>query len=157
MYKLLTIIILVISIGACASSGVIQLSENTYMVSQQSAGGAFTNIGKFQKKVIDQANEFAESQNKTAVGLSLNTRPAEFGKMPSVEYQFKLVEKGSAEARTSTLASAPETLNLNRPETNTVEDDRYERLAKIGELRKNGVLSEEEFQQEKAKILSEQN
>jgi len=34
-------------------------------------------------------------------------------------------------------------------------DDRYERLRRIGELRASGVLSETEFQEEKARILKE--
>ncbi|TMG15025.1 MAG: SHOCT domain-containing protein [Chloroflexi bacterium] len=33
--------------------------------------------------------------------------------------------------------------------------DRYERLRQIGELRSSGVLSEAEFEQEKARILRE--
>src|SRR5437868_6482298 len=33
--------------------------------------------------------------------------------------------------------------------------DRYERLRQIGELRASGVLSEAEFEEEKARILSE--
>ncbi|TMG31143.1 MAG: SHOCT domain-containing protein [Chloroflexi bacterium] len=33
--------------------------------------------------------------------------------------------------------------------------DRYERLRQIGELRASGVLSETEFQEEKARILKE--
>src|SRR5436305_51558 len=35
------------------------------------------------------------------------------------------------------------------------EGDRYERLRRIGQLRSSGVLTESEFQQEKARILRE--
>ena len=36
-----------------------------------------------------------------------------------------------------------------------VAGDRYERLRQIGELRASGVLSESEFEEEKARILKE--
>jgi putative oligomerization/nucleic acid binding protein len=48
--------------------------------------------------------------------------------------------------------AAMPTLSVVPPSTS---GDRYERLRKIGELRASGVLSESEFQEEKARILKE--
>lgn len=38
---------------------------------------------------------------------------------------------------------------------NTTEKDKFQKLRELGELKDSGILTEEEFEQEKKKILSE--
>jgi len=49
----------------------------------------------------------------------------------------------------------PSTPRLSVVQPEPAPDDRYERLRRIGELRATGVLTEKEFEEEKARILKE--
>ncbi len=43
------------------------MGTDTYMISQTSAGGIFTNMGTLKSEVIQRANAFAESKGKVAI------------------------------------------------------------------------------------------
>ena len=48
-------------------------------------------------------------------------------------------------------------LESNQDSSVTIEDDKYDKLRKLDELRKDGIISEGEFQAEKQKILNKNN
>jgi hypothetical protein len=56
-----------LALAACAAADIIPMGTDTYMISQTSAGGVFTNMGTLKSEVIQRANAFAESKGK--VGL----------------------------------------------------------------------------------------
>lgn len=94
-------------LGGCATADIVPLGTNTYMISQTSAGGIFTNVGKLKSDVIQRANRFAESKGKIAIPVnSTTTRPIAAG-MPNYEYQFVLVDKD--DPRASNVGSVPNT------------------------------------------------
>jgi hypothetical protein len=68
MLKLrLTLCALVLALVACASADIVPMGTDTYMISQTSAGGIFTNMGTLKSEVIQRANSFAESKGKVAI------------------------------------------------------------------------------------------
>lgn len=89
--------------AGCASSGPMQLSQNTYMISKTSAAGAFASQSGMMASCIKQANAFAAKQGKVAVtrGTSWD-RPAQG--FPTFTYQFILVDKDDARAKDVSLA-----------------------------------------------------
>lgn len=108
------IILLIGVLGGCATADIVPLGNSTYMISQMSAGGAFVNQSKLKSDVILRANTFAESKGKVAIPLtSTQTSPAP-GRMPSFEYQFKLVDKDDPRAAGSELRSTPDRIYENR-------------------------------------------
>lgn len=153
--KVACLFVLVSLLIGCASSGAIKLSEKTYMISKTSAAGVFVNMGKLKAIVIKEANEFAESKGKVAVAVSLIEKEAIPGRrLPSVDYQFRLEEKGTKPARGGVLKPfADKTVEINNNSNST--SNRYDELIKLGELRKSGVISEEEFLKEKNRILAD--
>ncbi len=95
--KILIIALATLIFVGCQSPGVIELSQNTYLISKSSAAGAFANLPQMKADVIKQANEFAASKGKEAVEISLQNTVPTFG-FPSVDYQFKLVDKTNSVA-----------------------------------------------------------
>lgn len=82
----------VVALVGCATADIVPIGANSYLISQTSAGGAFTNMGKLKSDVIKRANTFAESKGKVAIPIdSTTTRPVVAG-MPNFEYQFILVD-----------------------------------------------------------------
>lgn len=81
---------------SCASPGVIQTGPNSYLISRMSAGGAFANRTKLKYDAIREANEFASQRGKMAEGIVAKETPAAPGQMPSIEYQFRLVDPNSS-------------------------------------------------------------
>ncbi len=151
----------IISTG-CQNPGVVQLSGDTYMVSRMSAAGAFANASMLKADVIKEANAFAESKGKVAVHVASKEMPAIPGRMPSFEYQFKLVDKSSPEARGGAMIRRAD-LVIEKKETIAADiktrqsndgGDLYTELMKLDDLRKKGILSEPEFEAQKKRLLS---
>lgn len=90
---ILIALILLITTG-CANPGPVHLSGNLWMISRQNAAGAFSNLPKMKADVIREAQAFAARQGKQAETVSLHDTFPAHG-FPSVEYQFRLVEKAA--------------------------------------------------------------
>lgn len=149
-----------IVLAACATAQPVPLGNDTYMISQTSAGGIFKAMGSLKSDVIARANAFAESKGKVAVPVSAVESPAIPGqRMPNFEYQFRLVDKGDPRAAGGGLVKTPDMVvevNQNAPEqpAPVQSKDTYTELLKLDDLRKRGVITDEEFATEKARILS---
>lgn len=96
-----------ILLGGCATAQIVPVGGNTYMISQTSAGGMFTNMGALKTKVIQRANAFAESKGKVAVPIATTTTRPVVGGFPNFEYQFILVDKDDPRANSD--APVPDT------------------------------------------------
>lgn len=144
----------------CANPGVVKLSPDTYMLSRTDKGGVFGNASAMKTDVIRESNEFAEKQGKVAIALSLKEDPMYIGHFASVEYQFRVVDKNDPEARRVNLVPRP---NLVIEKTNfdvKFKDqtdhpkDVYSELIKLDDLRSKGILSQDEFDAQKKKLLN---
>lgn len=95
-------LIAVISLSAylfgCATAEPIPMGNDTYMISQTSAGGMFKAMGSLKAEVMTRANEFAASKGKVAIPLASKESPGYPLHMPNFEYQFKLVNKDDPQA-----------------------------------------------------------
>lgn len=108
-------IILSLALGGCATADIVPLGNNTYMISQMSAGGIFANQSKLKSDVILRANSFAESKGKVAIPVTSTQLGAIPGaRMPSFEYQFRLVDKNDPRADGADLRSTPDKIIENR-------------------------------------------
>jgi len=151
--------------SGCSSTGVMQLSSNTYMISKSSSAGMFVDTASLKAGVIRQANEFAESKGKVAVATASNfTMPAHG--FPTFEYQFALLEKDDPRASGVTLTPRPDIVvqktdkvDVNIKTKDTTEKpspDLYTELTKLDDLRKKGILTDAEFEARKKKLLESQ-
>jgi Short C-terminal domain len=154
---------------------IVQVSSDSYMIFKEDHKGIFGSLAKLKIGIIKQANEFAVSKGKVLIPISCKEKPLGNGpaQWASFEYQFKLVSKDDPEADRATLGSCPDfivqTNQSLKAEVTTREEkakpeapkepasagqkDLYTELMKLDDLRKRGILTEEEFQAEKRKLL----
>jgi len=146
-----------------ADPDVLRISEDTYMITRVSFAGMFANMSRIKSRVINQANDFAESQGMVAIPISERQRRPNPG-FPSYEYQFRLVDPDDPSAQSAALEAGPDAVfqsNQNiAAEVNVVDDsdketDLYTELLKLDDLRQKGILTDDEFDELKDKLLSE--
>ena len=149
---LLGAISLAFVVSGCANRGIVKLSPDTYMLARSDRGGIFGNASAMKADVIREANEFAESQGKIAIPISLEESPLWPGKLASVEYQFRVVDKSNPNAqRTNHILQSNDA--KTKDQTNRQKDIHAE-LIKLDDLRKKGIINDAEFEMQKKKILT---
>ena len=144
---------------SCLSThDVIPVSSDTYLVKVEDHGGIFAfNRGKMKGEALKRAKAFADSKNMDVVPVEIKEHPVGIlGDWASVEYQFRLVPKGHFKSKGGKLKREADFIsendyNINHSKPQNV--DSYDRLIKLDDLKKRGIISEEEFKQEKQKIL----
>jgi hypothetical protein len=156
MKKILLCVVLVIA--GCANPPIVKLSPDTYMLTRADRGGIFGNAAKMKAEVIEEAQAFAGQQGKVAIPLSLNEKPLHVGGgFATIEYQFRVVDKNDPEARRTNLVPRPniviESNQKSKVDVTTDGGDTYSKLLRLDDLKKRGILSEDEFNEQKRKIL----
>lgn len=150
-------------LAGCASPGVVQLSPDTYLISRTDEGGVFGNASNMKMDVIRDANSFAASQGKIAIPISSNFTPMVVAhNLASFDYEFRVVSKDDPEAKRTSLLPSPtviETKETVSGDVHTKNDtvskpDLYTELTKLDDLRKKGIITNEEFESEKRKLLA---
>ena len=151
-------------LAGCQSPGVLQLSADTYVVSKSSAAGAFTNMAKLRASAIQEANAFAEKQGKIAVPLASHEVVPAHG-FPSYEYQFQVLDKNDPRARGASLVPRADVViektekvtgDIRTQDTTEKKTDLYTELTKLDDLRKKGIITDEEFAAQKKRLLEKQ-
>jgi hypothetical protein len=152
-------------LAGCSNPGIVKLSPDTYMLTKQDHGGIFGNSSKLKAEVIQEANAFAASQGKVAIPLATNERPMGSGpaQFASFEYQFRVVDKNDPEVRRTSLVPRADVV-IEKSEkisadVHTKEEktpDLYTELTKLDDLRKKGIITEEEFVAQKKRLLEKQ-
>ncbi len=162
---LVAVVVLVfmpISVSA-AEPEIVQISPGTYLIISQSRT-VFGKIAKLKTSVLKQAQEFAVSQGKVAIPVSDKTTTADEG-LPTYEYQFRLVDADSPDAKGTGIESSPDAIIESRKKYSgelTVNQDSeskpdlYAELIKLDDLRKKGILTDEEFEEQKQRLLDAQ-
>lgn len=152
-------IILLLAIS-CRSPEITPISGNTYLIS---ASSAFNGTSK-KDLIIREANKFAQSKGKVAVAISLKESHPAVGLGGQFEYQFKLVDPDSPEANNTSLMPRPDvviektekvTADVPAKDTAETKKDLYTELTKLDDLRKKGILTNEEFEAQKKKLLAD--
>lgn len=167
MHRLPFLIAICALLAACATAEVVPMGTDTYMISQTSAGGIFTNMGTLKTEVIQRANAFAESKGKVAIPVAAHETPPAPGRMPNYEYQFRLVDRNDPRAAGGGLIKTPDMVIENRNQAPAVvvnpptkesaqSKDVYAELIKLDDLRKRGILTDSEFEAQKRKLLQGQ-
>lgn len=158
----LAVFILAALLG-CASPNPTMISPGVYMISRTSAAGSvMVNMAQLKADTIEAANMFAESKGKIAIAVSLRDERPIPG-FPLVEYQFRLAEPGAVGDSTIILKNAP-SITIQRDDNITIRPDPstpreppkdlYSELLKLEDLKKRGILTEDEFQAQKRKLLA---
>ena len=144
------------------------MGVNTYIVTRQAATG-FSGAGTLKADAISEAEKFCETQGKVLkiVAVTEAQPPYVLGNFPKAEVVFKALNPGDPElAQPSEYDSSGTQVRVGSSQVERSEvkvsvdrkdsGDIYTKLEKLDELRKKGILTEEEFQKEKTKLLGSQ-
>ncbi len=137
----------------------------TYTVTKTGTTG-FTPVGTLRKQAYQEANDFAARKGMVAEVVSVNETAAGFAKWPQVDLKFRLVHQGSeGVVRDPTVAVSTQAAYDAEGRPTGIDTavrvekqvDAYAELEKLAALRERGVLTEDEFQTEKKKLLDAKN
>lgn len=131
-------------VTGCAEAPFIPVGQDSYTVTQTSAGGMFRSMSSLRSEVILRANEFAASKGGIAEVVSETESPGYPGKMPSFTYTFRITPRGQS-------AGLADSTDIKKAPA-----DKYDRLTKLHELKVKGIITQGEFDTEKAKLLAGQ-
>ncbi len=149
--------------GCASNPGVVQLSPDTYLISKTDKAGILGNASAMKAKAINEANEFARSKGKVLIPISTHESPLGIGRLASFDYQFKLVDADSLEARATPLIQRADvvvqkdeksTVQVETKDASSKQPDMYAQLIKLDDLHKRGILTDAEFEAAKAKVLA---
>lgn len=147
--RLLSVLLSVVLAG-CGVGQVMQTSADTYSVT--SSGAGFSTDG-VKADVYQAANEFCAKKNLVMVEVSINTQNGALGRNPpSADLKFRCLVQGDPEINRR--ATGVQSVAVPVSEKNGAASDNYTQLKQLKELRDSGVLSQKEFDDQKAKILA---
>lgn len=140
------------------NANILKMEGGIFLITKHGSTG-YSSKSRLRKKALDDANEFASQNEATVEVVSVDEIPVRFGSVPRVDLKFRLVKKSEkAENKNNATNSDDNSQKTDGQIVNknsTQEDkDKLEKLEKIGKLYKDGILSKDEFESEKKKILS---
>jgi hypothetical protein len=107
---------------------------------------------ELKKTAIKKANEFCREKDSNQKMVTISefgaTPPYLWGNIPRIEIIFACKDRVNAN-------SSSKTADNSKSKTELIIVDKYDRLSKIKNLLDNGVLTQDEFEAEKKKILAE--
>jgi hypothetical protein len=153
-----------------AGPRVVQLSPDTFMAICDSKAGLFASMATLKAEAITLATDYASKRGKVAIAISTKEyRAIPFkNSFPSVEHQFRLVDSRDSAAMATALDSGSQRLSESADSSGaatpasqvsdgaTQKTDIYAELLKLDELRQKGIVTQDEFEAQKKKILSRQ-
>ena len=157
MKKILPLLFLFGILVGCTTSNVISTGPDTYMVT--SSGAGFSTAG-VKENVFGKANEFCEEKGLIMVPVSFNAKPGVAGRnVPSADLTFKALKPGDPRIKEMNLTEADQRvevkqdISVNTTDNTPKREDIYTELLKLDDLREKGILTDEEFESQKAKLL----
>ncbi|NDV63134.1 SHOCT domain-containing protein [Puniceicoccales bacterium CK1056] len=125
------------------------------------SSGAGFSTASVRENVFQKASEYCESKGLVMMPVSFNAEPGRMGRnAPSADLVFRALKPGDPELGRPNLRESDEKLdishdiNIKTDQPAVKKADLYEELIRLNELKEKGILTEEEFQIQKEKLLS---
>ncbi len=150
------IIVLAAFMSACTSSGVIPMGPDTYTIGTTSElSPAFA-----KKQAMKEAVAYCQSQGKEVMPLQTQSgahRDAFGDNLATFDYTFRCLDRGDKDLGRPKLKNPAVDINVDQNIKSNIdtssEADLYTELRKLDQLKKDEIITEEEFQTQKKKIL----
>lgn len=153
-----------LALVACTSTtGVVPIGQDTYMIgSQGKSPGGFSGS---EAKVLAfaEAQKFCSTRGKSVQIINTQQSDMSFGKNATAEIQFLCLSEGDPELGRPRLERVPDQVIHVKTHTPDRQSpvaekpkDLYSELLKLEDLKRRGLLSESEFDQQKKRLLSGQ-
>jgi len=135
------------ALTACGTTGIVPIDGDAYMVSKKSAKVGFVAAAEEEASVYRQANEFCSQQGKEVQTLDMQTVNSGAWRSASATLQFRCVDAASTgEASNPVAPAADDPIDT---------DELYSEILKLDDLRQRGLITDEEYEQEKKELLDE--
>src|SRR5262249_33159730 len=159
-YLLLSVAGAIFLAGCPANSGVIPIGQDTFMVSRQAATG-FSGSSTLKAEAFQEASQYCAHLGKLLQVINTHeaSPPYIWGNFPKAEIQFMCLDAKDPELNRPKLKKEADTVIQDKQDIHTKEEsgkpkDVYTELLKLDDLRKKGIISEAEFEEQKRKLLS---
>lgn len=143
---------------------IVPLGHDTYALTRWANNGFTRNTEKLKAQALeDSAAYCARLHRELKVVSTTEARPAvPLTGFASAKVVFKALEAGDPELHTPVLAPvpgvvAPVSVPVENAAARTDTDVLYKDLIQLDELRKRGLLTEEEFQAKRKKLVEKSN
>lgn len=147
---------LALSIGAWASVSKLEsMGDNTFAITRSATTGFDRDVTKFRQEAEQDAAKYCAAQGKVLKVVAVTSdRPHFGGGFASAKIVFKALATGDP-ALTAVEPGAGGTQSVAAPTAvlPTYAGDLYSEMLKLDDLRKRGLLSDKEFEQQKKKLL----
>lgn len=169
LYQQIITVLIGLLLQACtSSSGVVKTGPDTYMISRSEKGFKGTS-GAVKAAALAEANHWCQTHGKVMKVISSSQKDmVPMTSDASAEIHFKALDPNDPETKSSTDSIGLDNKvfrgseNVNRfsfegeiRKKTITSKDRYSELLKLGELRDKGLITKEEFEKEKKKLLDE--
>lgn len=154
-------------VGCATSPKVISAGDGTYSVTRSAKTGFTLHADKLKAEALDDAAKFCAAHGKElkVVDVSVVEPPFYLRDIAKAKVVFKALDAGDPELRSEPVRSvipdrpAPAVVAETPAPAAVVAgplttDELVSELTKLDDLRKKGILTDEEFQAEKKKVLS---
>lgn len=142
--------------GAKSTSKIDELGNNTYAVTRTATTGFDRDVEKFKQEAKADAEKFCADRGKALKIVAYTSeRPHVGGGYASGRLVFKALDAGDPELTAPAAPAVAATPAVGAPAgvLPTYAGDLYAELLKLDDLRKRGLLTDKEFEQEKKKLL----
>lgn len=141
-------------LSTCTSSGVIEMGPDTYSIGTTSE----FSTAYAKKSAMREAVAYCNQQGKSILPVSTQHgkhRDACGDNLATFDYTFRCPSEEDSELARPELRNKHVDVNVTHQKTaKSSNGDLYTELRKLAELRDDGVLTEEEFKEQKQKALS---
>jgi hypothetical protein len=136
----------------------VSMGDNTWSITRE-AGTAFNrDLDKLKAEVNDDATKFCADRGKEIRVLSVTGKLPMFGTgYARAKITFKALNPGDPELTAPLPVPGAPAQAYAPVERRLTTDELYAELVKLDDLRKKGILTDDEFQAEKKKLLSHSN
>jgi hypothetical protein len=149
--KLLSVSSVCLALMGCGTPAphVVSLGNNTYSVTRASKTGFELGTDELKSEAMQDATGFCAAQGKQLKIVTLTqVKPKFYGQdFAKVKIVFKALDAGDPELKADSISADGSGGSLTT-------DQVYSALSKLDDLRKKGILTEDEFEVEKKKVLS---
>jgi len=133
------------------------MGNDTYSITSTASTGFMRSPGKLEERAREEAARYCESQGKVMKLISISSgQPHWGGGMASAKIVFRALKPGDPALTSEPAPAESGTPVLERPAV-APTDILYSELTKLNELKEKGLISEEEYQAQKRKILARSN
>jgi len=157
-------------VGACATPGIVHISDDTYRVSRADPGHVFADDAAMKAAAVADAEAFARGRGMVAEPVAFQSDTLAVGHLKTVDYDFRLVPAQPATAAATAPSPAVPAVVVppaapaqsaavppppaTAPRPAAARPDYYDELIRLDDLRKRGILTDAEFQSLKAKLIA---